>query len=65
MIVEARDDVPDNHVSEVLLKGYRQGERVLRPAQVKVARAAATPATGDAAETEITDTEDEGRDADV
>ena len=36
--VEITDDLPDQTVSEVLLKGYRQHDRILRPAQVKVAR---------------------------
>ena len=36
MRVEA-DDVPDNTVVEELQKGYTLGQRVLRPAQVKVA----------------------------
>jgi len=38
VIVENTDDVPDGTVSEVLLKGYRQNDRVLRAAKVKVAR---------------------------
>jgi Molecular chaperone GrpE (heat shock protein) len=32
--------VPPNHVVEVLQKGYRLHERLLRPARVAVARAA-------------------------
>ena len=36
--VEITDELPDQTVSEVLRKGYRQHDRILRPAQVKVAR---------------------------
>jgi molecular chaperone GrpE len=38
---EERDDIEPGHVSEVLQSGYRLGERVLRPALVRVATAAA------------------------
>ena len=38
VIVEQTDQLPDQTVSEVLLKGYRLRDRILRPAQVKVAR---------------------------
>jgi len=38
VIVEETDQLPDQTVSEVLLKGYRLRDRILRPAQVKVAR---------------------------
>jgi len=36
-------DVPPNHVLAVMQKGYRLHERLLRPAMVMVARAAADP----------------------
>ena len=36
--VEETRELPDQTVSEVLLKGYRQHDRILRAAQVKVAR---------------------------
>lgn len=47
--VEERTDVPDQQVVSVMLPGYRFGERVVRPAMVRVARnagsdPAATPA---------------------
>ncbi len=35
---EETDDHPDGYVTEVMQKGYRLGERVLRPSMVKVAR---------------------------
>ncbi len=38
LAVEERDDVPENQVVEVMLPGFRFGERVIRPAMVKVAR---------------------------
>lgn len=34
---EATPEIPSQHVSAVLQRGYRQGERVLRPAIVRVA----------------------------
>lgn len=34
---EENDDQPDNTVVEVLQKGYRRGDRVIRPSMVKVA----------------------------
>jgi molecular chaperone GrpE len=37
--VEERDDVAENTVVEVMLPGYRLGERLLRPAMVKVSKA--------------------------
>jgi molecular chaperone GrpE len=42
--VEERDDVPDQHIAEVLLPGFRYRDRVIRPAMVKVARHAAKDA---------------------
>lgn len=39
---EEREDIEPGHVSEVLQSGYRLGERVLRPALVRVAAAVAT-----------------------
>jgi molecular chaperone GrpE len=66
MIMEARDDVPENHVSEVLLKGYRQGDRVLRHAQVKVAKSAPAEAPEtDADDDKPSGEEEEESDADV
>lgn len=38
MMVEERDDVPDQSIVMELQKGYKMGERVLRPSMVKVAR---------------------------
>lgn len=38
---EERSDVAENHVCEVLLPGYVYKEKLLRPAMVKVAKAAA------------------------
>lgn len=42
-VAEALEMVPgdvDNHVAEVIRKGYRIGDTVIRPAQVKVTRTA-------------------------
>jgi molecular chaperone GrpE len=36
--MEPNDSVPSGHVSEVLKQGYLQGEKVLRPALVRVAQ---------------------------
>jgi len=33
---ESREDLADNSVTEVLQRGYRMGDRVVRPALVKV-----------------------------
>lgn len=38
MMVEDRDDLPDQSIVMELQKGYRMGERVLRPSMVKVSR---------------------------
>lgn len=38
MMVEERDDVPDQSIVMELQKGYKMGDRVLRPSMVKVAR---------------------------
>lgn len=38
MMVEDRDDVPDQTIVAELQKGYKMGDRVLRPGMVKVAR---------------------------
>ncbi|HXE73344.1 MAG TPA: nucleotide exchange factor GrpE [Candidatus Nitrosotenuis sp.] len=38
MMTEERQDVPDETIVEELQKGYKMGERVLRPSRVKVAR---------------------------
>lgn len=38
MMVEERDDVPDQSIVQELQKGYKIGERVLRASLVKVAR---------------------------
>ena len=38
MMVEERDDVPDQSIVQELQKGYKIGERVLRASMVKVAR---------------------------
>jgi molecular chaperone GrpE len=35
---DADTDVESGHISSILQKGYRVGERVLRPALVRVAR---------------------------
>jgi molecular chaperone GrpE len=52
------DDVPQDHVVEEFLKGYRLGDYVVRPARVSVnTKTADEPAAGDDAEPEI---EDEG-----
>lgn len=40
MMVEERDDVDDQTIVQELQKGYKMGDRVLRPAMVKVARKA-------------------------
>lgn len=45
MMVEERDDVPDQSIVQELQKGYKMGDRVLRPSMVKVARNASTPVT--------------------
>lgn len=41
LAMEEREDVPENHVSEVMLPGYRFRDKVLRAAMVKVARSPA------------------------
>jgi molecular chaperone GrpE len=38
MMVEERDDVPDQSIVLELQTGYKMGDRVLRPSMVKVAR---------------------------
>jgi len=38
VMVEEREDVPDETVVEELLRGYRLGDRLLRASMVKVAR---------------------------
>lgn len=38
MMVEERDDVPDQSIVQELQRGYKLGDRVLRPSMVKVAR---------------------------
>ncbi len=38
LITEERADVPDNHISEVLMSGYIYKEKLLRAAMVKVAK---------------------------
>ena len=48
--VEERTDVPDQQVVAVMLPGYRFGERVIRPAMVRVARNAGPAPAQDAAE---------------
>ena len=40
MMVEERDDLPDQSIVSELLKGYRLGERVMRASMVKVSRRA-------------------------
>ena len=40
MMVEERDDVPDQSIVMELQRGYRLGDRVLRPSMVKVSRGA-------------------------
>ena len=40
MMVEERDDVPDQSIVQELQRGYKLGDRVLRPSMVKVARKA-------------------------
>jgi len=64
--VETTDEKPDGTVSEVLLKGYRQSQRILRAAQVKVVRN--PPAEVPAEDTDVPDEsgeEEETTDADV
>lgn len=41
--IEERTDVPDNHVSSVMLPGYRFRDKTIRAAMVKVARAPQAP----------------------
>lgn len=38
LVEEARDDLPENTIIEVLDKGYWLGEKVLRPAKVKISK---------------------------
>jgi molecular chaperone GrpE len=38
MMVDERDDLPDQSIVAELQKGYRMGERVLRPSMVRVSR---------------------------
>lgn len=38
LATEARNDIPDGHICEVLLPGYSYKEKLLRPAMVKVAK---------------------------
>lgn len=45
MMVEERDDVPDQSIVMELQKGYKMGDRVLRPSMVKVARNPQTSTT--------------------
>ena len=45
MMVEERDDVPDQSIVMELQKGYKMGDRVLRPSMVKVARNASQAST--------------------
>lgn len=54
LALEERSDVPDNHVSTVMLPGYRFGEKVIRAAMVKVARAPHAESAG-APQPEATD----------
>jgi molecular chaperone GrpE (heat shock protein) len=49
--VQETDAVPDRVVVEVARSGYRQGDRVLRPAQVVVSRRP----EGDSREEEVED----------
>jgi molecular chaperone GrpE len=44
--VRVSDDVPERTVLEVVRSGWALGDRVLRPAQVVVSRAAAPPQSG-------------------
>ncbi len=56
LMLDQRDDVPDNTVVAELRRGYRLGEFVIRPAQVQVARGgpkAPAPAAGEAASGEV------------
>lgn len=39
LLVEQREDLPDNTIAEVMLPGYKLKDRVVRPAMVKVAKA--------------------------
>lgn len=59
VIVEPSDELPDETISEVLLKGYRLGARVLRPAQVKVVRKPAASPREQSGETPAGETEGE------
>ncbi|HUW55609.1 MAG TPA: nucleotide exchange factor GrpE [Planctomycetota bacterium] len=64
MTVEITDELPDQTVSEVLLKGYRLHDRVLRPAQVKVARST-PPESEEAPSQDPTDVQDAGEEEDT
>jgi molecular chaperone GrpE len=37
IIQEETDEYPDEHIMEEMQRGYRLGERILRPSMVKVA----------------------------
>jgi molecular chaperone GrpE len=56
LMMEPTAEYPDNTVSGVVLKGYRLGDRVLRPARVRVAQA---PETQHQAAEDVTDDTDE------
>jgi molecular chaperone GrpE len=57
---EPSEDVPDGHVLEEFRKGFRLGDRLLRPAMVKVAFSDAPAAAAAAAEEEDGGSGDEG-----
>jgi molecular chaperone GrpE len=50
--VEERSDVPENHITQVLLPGYRFRDKVIRAAMVKVAKAPASEPNPQATEAE-------------
>ncbi len=58
LAVDERSDIPENHVSTVMLPGYRFRDKVVRAAMVKVARAPQTePDTSESAEVETAKSE--------
>ena len=54
VVVEERTDVPDQHITGVMLAGYKFGDHVLRPVMVSVARNV-KPATAAGNETPTTE----------
>jgi len=52
LLAAPNDDHPAGHVAQVVSRGYRHGERLLRPARVIVSDGPAPPAPGAAANSE-------------